>query len=464
MAECQLPKIRPLGKLEEIAAAAHHIDFFTNCAISAHYRASEALPNLHLELLVFNALSKVLRQHPILFAIPVVPGTEQPWWGRLESVDLKQVVSFVQRTQPLPAGAQADSELDSLLEYWHNTNFKGSYGTLPVWRLVIFQDYDRKNGFMACFVYHHSICDGTGSQIFQDSFQKALCDVSSAFMEMSTERIVFSNGDTISSPLEDLHPLPLVESPPAPDTVGLNEWKGSPVTIPCKTRYKSLSFSSKVFQSFAQNCKKNKTTVTAALSALVAKLLYDNLPSTMDALTCNLPVSLRSDLPPTQVDGVMGNFIDSFKVQLLRSDLEQSSENGTTIWKHAKKVQQATRRYFANVSLSGEPYVNVAIFKLIPDVKAFLAGAVGSTRGESFEVSNLGNFPEPKNLKGDGSPFWRRGKLLLSRSVFAPGAPFIVCVIENEDSVGFGFIWQADVGDDDVVESVVDGLRRYLSS
>jgi hypothetical protein len=377
---------------------------------------------------------------------------------------LRQVVSFVQRSQPLSSVAQTDSELDSLLEDRHNTSFKAGYGALPVWRLIILQDYQSKDGFMASFIYHHSMCDGTSSQIFQDSFQKALCDVSSNSVDMQAVGVVFSDDSPIPSPLEDLHPLPLPENLPAPDTANPNEWRGSPVTAPCKTRYRSLSLAPSVLQSFAQGCKQNKTTVTAALPALVAKVLYESLPSTTEALTCNLPVSLRSDLPPKQVDGVMGNYIDAFKVQLLRSDLDQSSDGTATIWKHAKKVQQATRRYFANASPSGEPYVNVAIFKLIPDIKAFLASTVGNPRGESFEVSNLGHFPEPKNLKGGDNPHWRRGKLLLSRCAFAPGAPLVVCIIDNEESVGVGFTWQANVGDDGVVESVIEGLTNYFNS
>lgn len=402
----------------------------------------------------------MLLQHPILFAIPVVPDTEKPYWGRLGSIDLKQVVSFVQRTQPLSSGSQTDEELDSLLEERHNTSFKTGYGTLPVWRLIILQDYDSRDGFTACFIYHHSSCDGTSAQIFQDAFQKALCDVSSRSGDMKTEQIIFSNDDPISAPLEELHSLPLPETSAQLDAVGVEEWRGSPVTVPCKTRYKSLSLPVHILQFFAQECKKNGTTVTAALPALVARMLYDSLPSTTEALTCNIPVSLRSDLPPKKVDGVMGNFIDAFKVELLRSDLDQDLPG----WKHAKKVQQATRRYFANTSPSGEPYTNVAVFKLIPDVKAFLTSCVGNPRGESFEVSNLGTFPQPKNLQGDGSPFWQRGKLRLSRCAFASGAPLVVCVIDDEESVGFGFTWQADVGDDEVVGNVIDRLRNHFTN
>ncbi|RGP80026.1 hypothetical protein FLONG3_1797 [Fusarium longipes] len=465
MAEHQLPKIRPLGKLEEIAAAAHDIDFFTNCAFSAHYTASQFFDH-NLDSLILTALSQVLYQHPILFAIPVVPETEteQPYWGRLPSIHLRQVVSFAQRSQPLPSNSQTDPELDLLLEERHNTSFKAGYGTLPVWRLIILKDYQSKDGFIASFVYHHSMCDGTSSQIFQDSFQRALCDVSSGLVQVLTVDVISSDESPISSPLEDLHHLPLPENPPAPDVSGIREWRGSPITVPCRTRFKSLSLTPEALKSFGQECKKRKTTVTAALPALVARLLYDSLPSTAETVTFNLPVSLRPDLPPKEVEGVIGNYIDAFKIPLLRSDLDHSPDSTTAIWKHAEKIQQATRQYFANASPSGEPYANVAIFKLIPDVKGFLASAIGNPRGESFEVSNLGNFPEPRNLKGDGVPYWRRGKLLLSRCVFAPGGPLVICVIDNEDSVGVGFTWQADVGDDDIVESVINGLKHYFIS
>ncbi|KAF5627726.1 uncharacterized protein FTJAE_9124 [Fusarium tjaetaba] len=468
MTERQLKKIRPLGKLEQLSAVAHHIDFFTNTGLSAHYAPTQTLPGLDLKEAVYGALLQVLAQHPVLFAIPVLSEGEEPYWGRLASIDLEKVVTFVDRRQPCLAGDQTDDELDSLLERQHNTNFKTEYGTIPVWRLVILKDHGLRNGFTASFIAHHSMTDGTGLQIFHDSFQRALCDNASNSTEQTVDRVVFSNDGSIAPSLEELHPLPFPTSATASNAAQLDEWRGAPIALPCNTRYKSLSLPSDIMERFVQDCKKHRVAPTAALPSLVARLLYDNLPSTAEALTCNLPVSLRSDLPPKLVEGVIGNFIDAFKVQLVRSDLDQAKDDSSTgafgIWNHAKKIQQATRKYFANASPSGEPYANVAALKLIPDIGAALSGSISHPRGESFEVSNLGTFSEAKNPKGGAKPPWHRGKVLLSRCAYAGGAPLVVCVLNNEEYVGFGFTWQDGSIEESIVQAVIDGVRTYFNT
>ncbi|KAJ6436825.1 pol-like protein [Purpureocillium lavendulum] len=366
MAEHQLKKIRPL-------------DFFTNTGLSVHYKASRPSIVTDLEQTVYD--------------------TKEPYWGRLPSIDLKQAVSFVQRSQPLNIDSEGrDRELDALLETQHNTSFKSGYGTLPVWRVMILQDHGATHRFTACFIAHHSMTDGTALQTFHHSFQKALCDVSSCSLPSKAEHIIFSRDDPIAP-----------------------------------TRYMSLHLALHLMKPFTQECRKHKVAPTAALPSLVARLLYNSLPSTTESLTCNLPVSLRSDLPPKLVDGVLGNFIDAFKVKLLRSDLcDQDSDDSKVadsssipssmeIWNHARKIQEATRGYFANVSPSGELYAKVAIFKLIPDIGTALTATLGNPRSESFEVSNLGHFSQPTNLNGGSNAPWQSGDVLLSRGAYAAG-------------------------------------------
>lgn len=411
-------------------------------------------------------MAQVVRQHPVLFAVPVFADTKEPYWGRLPSIDLKQAVTVVERSQPLDDdGEGRDRELDALLEKQHNTNFKAGYGTLPVWRVIILQDYGETHQFTACFIAHHSMTDGTGLQIFQDSFYKALCNVSSSQAASETEHIVYSNDDPIAPSLEELHPLPMPENPRQPEDTVASEWTGSPVKLPCRTRYRSLSLPPHLMKPFLQKCRKHKAAPTAALPSLVARVLFDNLPSTAECLICNVPVSLRGDLPSKVVEGVMGNYIDAFKVKLLRSDLEVQDSDASSsvgIWNHARKIKEETRRYFANVSPSGEPYANVAIFKLVPDIAAALKATLGQARGESFEVSNLGNFSLP-TLKGGSNALWKRGKAMLSRSAYAAGGPLVICVLNTDENIGFGFTWQEDSIDGDVVESVVNGLGKYFS-
>jgi uncharacterized membrane protein len=327
--------------------------------------------------------------------------------------------------------------------------------------------------FTACLIAHHSMSDGTGLQVFHNSFQTALSNASSSSLSSPSlpseaEHVVLSNADDPIAPsLEQVHPLPIPIEAPAAVTTGPKDWTGSPVQVPCKTRFVSLSLAPHLAQSFAQECKKHKATPTPALPSLIARPLFHNLPPTTEALVCNLSVSLRPDLLPNLIDGVIGNFIDAFKVKLPLSDLDDieapaaQSGNSWDIWTQARKIQQATRRYFANVSPSGEPYTNIAFFKLIPDLTAALTATLGNARGESFEVSNLGTFSQPKNNTNAG-PVWRAGKVTISRCAYAAGAPLVVCVLGSDENLGFGFTWQEGAIPDDVIDRIVSGVRMYL--
>lgn len=439
--------------------------------LSVLYKSSQPTPNL--QQLVYKAVAEVIRSHPILFAVPLGVGTKEPYWGRLPSIDIKRVVTFVDRSTPSTTDSQGrDKELDSLLENQHNINFKDGYGTLPVWRLVVLRDPGASDEFTACLIVHHSMSDGTGLQVFQNSFQIALSNASLSYAHQSeAEHVVFSKVDNPIPPsLEQVHPLPIApDAPQAGDTEPM-DWRGTPVQVPCKTRYVSLSLAPGLAQSLAKECRKHKTMPTTALPSLIARLLFDNIPPTAEALLCNIPVSLRPDLPPNLIEGVMGNFIDAFKVKLLRADLpdvEDStarSETSLNIWPHAQKLQQGTRRYFGNTSPSGEPYTNIAFFKLIPDLTAALTATLGQPRGESFEVSNLGTFSQPRTLKAGPTPVWKAGKVTISRCAYAAGGPLVVCVMGSDENLSFGFTWQEGAISDDVVDKVVDGVKTYLES
>lgn len=298
--------------------------------------------------------------------------------------------------------------------------------------------------------------DGIGLQIFHNAFHKALCK---PVQFSDDEYVVSSHVDAQITPsLEELHELPISPDPLTSFPSTLNIWSGAPVQLPCKTRYVSLSLRPEVMKTFSQTCRKHKVPSSAAIPALVARLLYNSLPDTTECMACNIPISLRSDLPQEQVTGKIGNFIDAFKVPLLRRDLEEDSNS---IWTHARKVQEGTRAHFANASSSGQPYTNVAMFKLIPDLAAALTSTLGNERGESFEVSNVGLFAQPNYFEGVDAA-WQSGRAILSRCAYAAGGPLVICVITTHESVVFGFTWQEGAISDDVVYRVIDGLRYFL--
>ena len=233
-------------------------------------------------------MRQVLRLHPILFAIPVLSKTEPTYWDRLPSIDLRKVISFTERKDmSSPNAGGRDSELDAVLEQQHNTSFKAGYGIIPVWRLVILEDHGCKHRSMACFIAHHSMSDGTGLQIFHNALHRALCNPDQLYDD---EYIVSSQPDVSITPsLEELHELPILPDGLTANPSSLNAWSGTPVQLPCKTRYASLSLRPEVTRTFNQMCRKHKVPSAAAIPALVARLLYNNLPNTTESTTCNIP-------------------------------------------------------------------------------------------------------------------------------------------------------------------------------
>ncbi|KAF2261892.1 hypothetical protein CC78DRAFT_561551 [Lojkania enalia] len=469
----QLEKVRPLGKLESISSVCHHLGFYNNVGLSAHYKLSQPVHVSEIHHLIYTAVTDVIRKHPILSAIPVDEHTPEPYFARLPSIDLKKSISFVKRNQPIPVNDEGeDSELDALLEDQHNADFKSDYGTLPFWRLIVLQNPGVENEFTACFIFHHAIGDGVSGLVFLNSFRDALAATTSLSLQLETEHIIVPNNSSLLPPIEELHPLPLPETPSQPTSKIVNEWRGNVIQLPCKSHFKSLSLSPNRSKSFIQECKKNNVSVTATLPSLIATTLYDILPLTTEALTCIIPVSLRPWLPRHIVDGAIGTWFDAFKVQIVRPDktLENSnaSSNPTEIWPQAQEVSKAIRKYLT-ASPSGEPYTTIAIFKSIPDVAPIFASTVGKERDAAFELSNLGFFSSPitdptPSIAGDKS-VWKVGKLIFSRSAVVSGTAITIGVVSGGDGgMTLGFTWQEGVVEETFVDKVISSIKMYFAA
>lgn len=470
------PNIWP-GKLESISAACHHLGFFNNVAVSAHYKLSVANVS-NLQQIMYHAVADVVHRHPILSAIPVNEDTSNPYFGRLSSIDLRRSIFFATRAQsyqPILSkeGNWEDEELDLILENQHNINFKLDYGSQPFWRLIILQNsgtekklpsaqklvperkvpLNESNNFTACFVFHHALCDGISGLIFHNTLQDAL-DISASVVKEPIDFIITPNDSSLLPSVEELHPLPI--NPEPPTAAVAKAWTGNVIHAPCKTRFKSLSIPPSSSNAFIQACKKNGITVTSALPALISTALYRVLPEATESLNCNIPVSLRRWLPQGVVDGAMGNWFDVFQVQFLFSD--QDIEASTDIWAQGQNASKAIANYLNN-SPSVVPYTNIGIFKEIPDISVFFSSLLGKERSTAIEVSNLGVFANPPNKNN----IWHVGKVILSRSAVVSGSAItITAVCGGDESMSLGFTWQEDIVEGRFVDQVISGVRKYF--
>ncbi|CAM1509770.1 Fc.00g001050.m01.CDS01 [Cosmosporella sp. VM-42] len=471
MVEIQkLERLRPLGKLEQVSASCHHLEFFNNVGLSAHYKLSSSSSQTTSDLrrLIYSAARDVIRKHRILFAIPVNEDTSNTHFACLPSIDLNRTVSFLKRSPPfVGAGEGEDKELDSILEDQHNTNFKSEYGTSPFWRLVILQIPGVNNEFTASFIYHHAIGDGVSGLVFHGAFRDALEAASSSSPpDLKSREIVLPDESTPILPsVEDLHDLPINPTPPSPPTTSLQEWTGNSIHTPCKSRWVSLYLLPSASQVFFQECKEKNLSVTSALSSIIAMVLFGILPPTTDALTCIIPVSLRPwlKIPRKVANGAIGTYFDATKVQFTRPNQVSQSLTSRDVWPGAQQVSNVMKDYLSNVSPSGEPYAAIAFLKAIPDVSIVFTSMLGRPRDAAFELTNIGVFPPSTSHKAEVAPLWQVGKILLSRSALVSGAAVTVSVATGGDgSMTVGFGWQEGILDGGVLDNLIQGVRKYF--
>ncbi|KAF7165601.1 hypothetical protein CNMCM6106_001682 [Aspergillus hiratsukae] len=464
----QLEKLRPLGTLEQVSASCHHLGFFSNVGLSAQYKRSESPSPAVTDLrgLIHAAAGDVVRKHRIFFAIPVNEGAPNPYFACLPSIDLSQTITFIDRSQPSAGTEGDDKELDAVLEDQHNTDFKADYGTLPFWRLVILQS-SGGNEFTASFIYHHAIGDGVSGLAFHNAFRTALEAASaSSLPDYETENIITPDGNTsVLPPLDELHPLPINPTPPPPPTTNLKEWTGSIINVPCMSRWASFYLSPSASKAFVQECKERKLSVTSALSSIIATVLFRNLPSSVEALTCIIPVSLRPWLKLSRevAHNAIGTYFDATRVQFTRADQTSRDSSVVDVWSGAQHVSNSINDYLGNVSPSGEPYTSVAVFNTIPDVSVVFNSLLGKPRDAAFEVTNVGLFSPATTSQTAEDARWQVGNVLLSRSSAVPGAAVTASVVTGGNGVmALGFSWQEGVVENGLIDNVRQGVRKYF--
>jgi Alcohol acetyltransferase len=388
-------------------------------------------------------LAIVIERHPILSAIVVDEDSNEPHFARLTEINLEGAVTFMIR-QLQETGNSRDVELDSILEIQHNKSFKENHDSLPFWRLIITTPPRRENEFVASFIFHHSLGDGASGMVFHRDFIAAL---SSNPLPIANTIILPSNKALFPN-LETLLPLatPCIPTPHNSS----NLWSGSKIIPPTRSNFHSLTFSAETTFHLLQACKQHNTTLTSTLPVLVASALFSVLPETFNSLECTIPVSLRRFLPEPVNENVIGVFLDAFSAYYDRPLFPPLDSQFP--WSEAHRSRALIGEYLKS---NGEK-MNVAKFKQIKDMRSFFKSRIGSERGTSFDVSNLGVI----KIDGEQMQGWELGKLVFSRSAFVSGSAIAAGVVTGPDGcLTIGFCWQEGVVEREVVEMMAEKVR-----
>ncbi|KAF2096950.1 hypothetical protein NA57DRAFT_42937 [Rhizodiscina lignyota] len=471
-------KLRPAGRLEKFSTARHALGIYNNVSSSAVYSTSKPGPK-SIETLMFRTLAAVIAQHPSLTAIPVDEDKESTYFVRLPKVDLKDAVIFLDREHDFDeTGGACDEELDNVVERYHNHDQKDRYGEIPFWKLIILREPKNNSRFAAAFIFHHAVGDGMSGLAFHRTFLTALQGVEASDSQDENFCTVITPPDMPMIPtLETLHPLPLslfflfkaiiaefVYGPPK------DHWNAEPISLdPDKRRrrFRSISLSSDLTQKLVAASRAHSTSVTGALVACFADSLFANLePEKSAALLVDGAVSLRRFLPSNVInEDSMGCWVSRFEHKHLRTSTTVDAKSGGSPfpWEEAKAVKDSID---AELAKNGRDAVT-GLLRWAGNMNQFFLKKNGKTRGNSFELSNVGVFKAHPSTKVNGTDHedsgWRIGRMLFSQSADLTGPPVHVTVVTGGDGcLSIGFSWLAMNFEDAWFEKVLKDFRARL--
>lgn len=470
-----LEKLRPCGRLETYSTARHHLGIYKNVGLTATYMYKDEVL-VDLEKHVFHALHQVIAKHPNLTAIPLDEDQSFPnvSFARLPQIDLRTCVIFRTRKTPLPKDGEADHEVDELLAEQHSRDLKNALGTAPFWRLIILDSQTEDKSFSATWLFHHALSDGSSAMLFHESFLAAL---NTPALDSHSGNIVKSPNINLAPPLEELHPMSMswsfflrvIGAALIPSIFARRPaklWTGSP--LPAKiepssrARFRTVVLTEEATKALAAVCRREQTSVTAALQCIFATSLFANLPaSEFDKLKIDVPISLR---PILQVaDGQMINAISQYTYTHTRPSSNPRPTTSNTnsqhefSWAEARDVKATIQ---AEVARKGHDNP-IALLKYVSDMPAFLQQKLGKPREASVDMSNLGVWKG----KEDADAKWHVGRMTFSQSLNVVSSPIGMNVVTGGDGKAVvNFCWSEEAVENELMEGVIGGFREGVSS
>lgn len=387
----------------------------------------------------------MISQHPILSAVPVEEGTQNPYFIRLPDIDITRVTTFAERKYRYDGEVQ-DVELDELVQDQHNQPFQHHKPEIPFWRLIIYINPWHANELTVLFVFHHSLADTGSGVIFHECFIAALSKPSANATAPNT--LIRTLNAPILPPLEALHPLPVSEAFAQKERDGLtfldvpeHIWSAGKTRVPMIGRFRSVAITAEDTQNFVRTCKEHSTSVTAALQTILASTLFNLLPVHYTTLVCDGAVSLRRWLKAPVDQTSMGCWVGSFSETYKRKRFS---------WDEARRSGQTIE---LAVSKGGTD-MSVGCFHFIEDFNGYLSAKIGKKRSISFELSNVGAIRRYAAYRP-----WQLGRVLFSQSANAVGGAFKVSVATGNDMrLNLGFSWQEDILEEPFMNQVIQDV------
>ncbi|KAI9097201.1 hypothetical protein DFS34DRAFT_113536 [Phlyctochytrium arcticum] len=447
--------LRPLGILELYELTRSIVDppFYGNVFGCVHLQTTAT--TLNFTTILYHGLSRLAQRYPTLLTTVCEPCSTKPYWAWLDQVDWTTVVRQVTL-------ASFDSqEVDAFISQELDDAVKSVDGG-PLWRVTVVTTDKLPAEWLLAVSFNHCLMDGSSGRQFLISLLDAMNEVETLDLppvclsitnRPSTIPLGFEQRTTISPTFFNVlpHLLPTLRKPVY--WAGLN---------PCehKKQRSVVRTLSLPLQTLVVACKREKTTVHAALHTLAARTLTSVLGQGTK-LVIATPVNPRRfcDKPGATMDleNELGNAFSSYSHKYEIGDLTQFD---SSFWQEARDFRSA-------LSLNTpEAVLEVMMLKYLPYPKGMISYYLAKLknrpmgRDESTMLSNVGLFVPKENdtAKLKMRRAWFAQSPLLSGPAFSmnacsAGDTIQVCLVSEESALGdtaaflklFADVWQQGV-------------------
>lgn len=453
--------------------AKHSLGFYNNVGVSAFYTHPSPLDAQNLQSIIFKALKQVIADHPALGVSFANEDERRPYYVQLPTIDLSKAVTFIpSNTIPNPSDPEGAKALDLLLEEQHNRNFRNQEPHDPLWRLIIVHEPEESSRFVACFVYHHGISDGTSGLVFHRHLRRKLSQIPVNDAKQEADVIVATSTKALLPSLEELHPLPLSTGfflkEICKEYLAIHRskprtWTAAPITNdPSKrtSRYRTVRFSQETTSRLLAACRAQSTSLTAAVQTIFAASLFAHLPlGQFSSLNCDGAISFRRWLPTDLVDkDSIGTWVSQYKYEHRFVHSTPSDAVQLFSWEDAREVKATINKKMVN---QGKDSM-VGLLKYAGDVRTFARQRIGKPRAESFELSNIGTFGDEDQDDGEVSN-WKVGRVVFSQSADVVGAAMEVSLVTgNDGSLNVGLTWLDGIVEGSMMQQVISTFERTV--
>ncbi|KAL3301250.1 alcohol acetyltransferase, partial [Colletotrichum asianum] len=481
------------GPLEKYLVHQHEVGYYNVAVLSAEYSFPRTTPGFRSRDvlgLVYSALGRTLKCHPILGVTLKDEDSPQPSFSRIDRIDLRRVVEVKISRSASNTAALIQAEHQRKLARRHD---------VPLWRCLLVLptdkiDHSLATSFILALVCHHVVGDGISMISFHKTFYRCFNQLLSlAEIYPYGERFLTGNEvvavpklplvpyleESMTFPMSRLYILRLLFKALVYSPIDPLEWVGPPIGNErppfSNTRYFYLP--QQDTRNLLRQCRQNRTSITALLTVLVSNglsVLYK--PRTR--FTASVPFSLRKFSKHGEYD--MGCFT-SIAEPRFSADASpppgyipcQSTANSpgagddrspctgdSKIWASAHMCKHFLQQRSASTS-----NLTNGLIKFRKDHRKGLLDLRGAPRRHAFTLTNLG-VVDSETSQIDGRAAGSRAsvdKFVLSAGSATNGAPYTICAISQAGGyMGITVNWEAGVVEDESAEWLLAFLNKEL--